>query len=96
MVGTSTPNSSAMRRWSEPEALGLVEHLDVHGVIGGAVEDELAFLGGLGRSQLFSRRSLEADAVRKILDREAEGQEPGILDFEAEERVKLPSSAGPG
>src|ERR1041385_872870 len=32
----------------EPEGLTLIEHLDAHGVIGGAVEDQLPFLRGRG------------------------------------------------
>jgi hypothetical protein len=31
----------------EPEGFGLVEHLDAHGVIGGAVKDQFSFLRGL-------------------------------------------------
>jgi hypothetical protein len=49
----------------EPERLGLVQHLDVHGVIGGAVEDELAFLGRLvGHASGASSWPVTAAAIR--------------------------------
>jgi hypothetical protein len=64
MVRNLDPEQLGHALLVEPEGLGLVEHLDPHGVVCRAVEDQLAFLRGLvghscppGRGWRFPRAS---------------------------------------